>query len=178
MKKHIILKTIALFISWLTFSPLLLILDGRWKLLPKWLRILLFCLSPLMLIVFAAAIIICYFYYYESYYPRHHFVRPRVVENITGVAFPKYKVVEYRPSKNRWERSDSFTLEFKEIPTEDFYKELDANFNSYEQGQYIFSAIWGNGIEAPKGESDKYDGTFRVEIEKGSKTFWIEAGTW
>ena len=178
MKKHIILKSIALFISWLIFSPLLFILDGRWKLLPKWLRILLFFLSPLMLIVFAAAIIICYSYYYESYYPRHHFVRPRVVENITGVAFPKYKVVEYRPSKNRWERSDSFTLEFKEIPTEDFYKELDACFDSNEPGQYSVSAIWGNGIEAPKGESDKYDGTFLVEIEKGSKTFRIEAGTW
>ena len=99
MKKHIILKSIALFISWLIFSPLLFILDGRWKLLPKWLRILLFFLSPLMLIVIAAALIICYSYYYDYYYPRHHFVRPRVVENITGVAFPKYKVVEYRPSR-------------------------------------------------------------------------------
>lgn len=178
MKKHTIIKSIALFLSWLTFSPLLFILDGRWKLLPKWLRVLLFFVSPLILAVFAAAIIICYSYYYDYYYPRHHFVRPKVVENITGVTFPKYKVVEYRPSKNRWERSDSFTLEFKEIPTEDFYKELDAFFDSYEPGQYSFSAIWGNGIEAPKGESDKHDGTFRVEIEKGSRFFKIDAGTW
>lgn len=80
--------------------------------------------------------------------------------------------------KNRWEKSDSFTLEFKEIPTEDFYKELDACFDSYESGQYSFSAIWGNGIEAPKGESNKYDGTFRLEIETGSKIFSIDAGTW
>jgi len=169
------LKYVALFISWLTISPLLLILDGHWKLLPKWLRILLFFLSPLMLIVFAAAIIICYFYYY---YPQHHFIRPKVVKNITGVAFPKYKVVEYWPSKSGWDRSDSFTLEFIEMPSEEFYKELDALFDSFEPGEYGFSAIWGNGIEEPKGESDKYNGTFRVKIEKGSKTFWIQAGTW
>lgn len=172
------LKYIALFLSWLTISPLLLILDSRWKLLPKWLRILLFFLSPLMLIVFAAAIIICYFYYYDYYYPQHHFVRPKVVKNITGVAFPKYKVVDYRPSKSRWDRSDSFTLEFIEMPSEEFYKELDTHFDSFELGEYSFSAIWGNGIEAPKGELEKYDGTFRVKIEKGSKTFWIQAGTW
>ncbi len=172
------LKYVALFISWLTISPLLLILDGHWKLLPKWLRILLFFLSPLMLIVFAAAIIICYFYYYDYYYPQHHFVRPKVVKNITGVAFPKYKVVEYWPSKSRWDRSDSFTLEFIEMPSEEFYKELDTHFDSFEPGIYSFSAIWGNGIEAPKGELEKYDGTFRVKIEKGSKTFWIQAGTW
>lgn len=172
------LKYIALFLSWLTISPFLLILDSRWKLLPKWLRILLFLVSPLMLMVFAAAIIICHFYYYDYYYPQQHFVRPKVVKNITGVAFPKYKVVDYRQSKSRWDRSDSFTLEFKEMPSEDFYKELDSKFERYEPGKYYFSTIWGNGIEAPKGESDNYDGTFRVEIEKDSRTFYIDAGTW
>jgi hypothetical protein len=178
MNKHIAFKSLALFISWLTLSPLLLILDGRWKLLPKWLRMLLFFLSPLMLIVFAVAIISCYFYYQDYYYPRHHFVRQRVVENITGVPFPKYKVVDYRQSKSRMDKSDSFTLEFKEMPSEGFYKELEEHFNCFEPGKYSYSAIWGNGIEAPKGESDKDDGTFHVEIEKGSKTFYIEAGTW
>ncbi len=109
---------------------------------------------------------------------KHHFVRPRVVENITGVKLPRYKVVEYQRSKSRWDRSDSFTLEFKEMPSEDFYKELEEHFDCFEPGKYSFSAIWGNGIEAPKGESDKDDGTFSIEISKGSKTFYIEAGTW
>lgn len=48
-KQNTILKAIVLFASWLTLSPLLLILDGRWKLLPKWLRIVLFVFSPLVL---------------------------------------------------------------------------------------------------------------------------------
>ena len=49
-------KAVALVISWLTLSPLLLILDGRWKLLPKWLRIVLFVVSPMMLILYIIAV--------------------------------------------------------------------------------------------------------------------------
>lgn len=57
MNKHLAIKPIiALFLSWLTLSPLLLILDNRWKLLPKWLRIVLFVLSPMMLVVMARQI--------------------------------------------------------------------------------------------------------------------------
>ena len=88
----VVFKSIALFLSWLTLSPLLLILDGRWKLLPKWLRIVLFVLSPMMLVVMAVAAFFGYMYYSE-HYMQHHFVRRRVVENITGVKFPKYKVL-------------------------------------------------------------------------------------
>ncbi len=44
----IVFKSIALFLSWLTLSPLLPILDGRWKLLPKCLRVVLFLVSPMM----------------------------------------------------------------------------------------------------------------------------------
>lgn len=93
MKKHIVIKSIALFLSWLTLSPLLLILDRRWELLPKRLRIVLFVLSPLMLIVFAAVLIACYLFYCEHFRVRY-FVKPKVVGNITGVRFPKYKVIE------------------------------------------------------------------------------------
>jgi hypothetical protein len=95
MKNHTLIKTIVLILSWLTLLPLLLIFDGRWKLLPKWLRIVLFVLSPMMLIVMAVAPIFGYMYFSE-YHMKHHFVRPRVVENITGVRLPRYKVVEYQ----------------------------------------------------------------------------------
>ena len=177
MNKHVVFKSIALILSWLTFSPLLLVLDGRWKLLPKWLRMLLFFLSPLMLIVFAAVLVACYLFYCDNFRVRY-FVKPKVVENITGVDFPKYKVVDCQSSKNKLDKSDKFSLEFQEVPTEEFYKELDEHFDCFEPGKYSYSTIWGNGIEAPKGVSEKHDGTFRVEIEKGLKTFYIEAGTW
>lgn len=181
MNKHLSIKSIALFLSWLTLSPLLLILDGRWKLLPKWLRIVLFLLSPMMLGVMAVAAFFGYMYYSE-HYMQHHFVRRRVVENITGVKFPNYKVLnrgeEWKCFSRSPEHTYDFTLEFKKIPDEDFYKKLDEHFDCFEPGKYSYSAIWGNGLEAPKGESDKDDISFSIDIEKASKTFHIRVGEW
>lgn len=181
MKKHTAIKFIALFLFWLTLSPLLLVLDGRWKLLPKWLRIVMFVLSPMMLVVMAAAAFFGYMFYSE-HYMQHHFVRRRVVENITGVRLPKYKVVKRCEEGSRASRfpdhSYDFTLEFKKMPDEDFYKKLDEHFDCFEPGEYSYSAIWDNGMEAPKGESGKDDISFSIDIERGSKSFHIRIGEW
>ena len=180
MNKHIVIKSIALLLAWLTLSPLLLILDGRWGLLPKWLRVLLFLLSPMMLIVYAVVAFLCYDYYVD-YYSRHHFVRSKVVENITGVRFPKYKVIEYKPSNSRIDRSDSFTLEFNEMPTAYFYGELAQCFFKWtedDRTEYSYDCIWGNGLPAPKGESDKDDYDFKVKIIEGERVFHIEVSAW
>ena len=176
-----ILKGVALFLSWLTLSPLLIILDGRWKLLPKWLRIVLFVLSPMMLIIMAVAAFWGYDYYSE-HYMQHHFVRHRVVENITGVSLPRYKVVgqgeEWECFSRSPEHTYDFTLEFKKMPDEDFYNKLDEHFDCFEPGKYSYSAIWGNGMEAPKGESEKDDISFSIDIARASKTFHIRVGEW
>ena len=175
------LKSILLSVSWLTLSPLLLILDGRWKLLPKWLRIVLFVVSPMMLVVMAVAALWGYDYYSE-HYMQHHFVRRRVVENITGVKFPKYKVLnrgeEWKCFGRSPEHVYDFTMEFDKMPDEEFYKKLDVYFDCFEPDKYSYSAIWGNGLEAPKGESDKDDISFSIDIERGSKTFHIRVGEW
>ena len=173
MRRHVLIKAIALFLSWLTLSPLMLILDSRWKLLPKWLRIVLFVLSPMMLIIVVVLALLVQMDY--SYYSRRHFVKSSVIENITGVSFPKYRVVDRRST---WNSYDNFTLEFKRMPDEAFYKELDEHFDCHEPGKYSYSAIWGNGLEAPKGESDKDDISFSIDIERGSKTFHIRVGEW
>ena len=173
MRRHVLIKAIALFLSWLTLSPLMLILDSRWKLLPKWLRIVLFVLSPMMLIIVVVLALLVQMDY--SYYSRRHFVKSSVIENITGVSFPKYRVVDRRST---WNSYDNFTLEFKRMPDEAFYKELDEHFDCHEPGKYSYSAIWGNGLKAPKGESDKDDISFSIDIERGSKTFHIRVGEW
>lgn len=178
------LKVVTLAASWLTLSPLLLILDGRWKLLPKWLRIVLFVLSPMVLLVLlvlaVAALWGCS--NYPEYYMKHHFVKRRVVENITGVRFPRYKVVNWSEERicfgHRPEQAYVFSLEFNKMPDEAFCKMLDEKFESFEPGRYGFSAIWGNGIKAPKGESDKDDINFSVTVERDSKTFQIRVGRW
>lgn len=173
MRRHVLIKAIALFLSWLTLSPLMLILDSRWKLLPKWLRIVLFVLSPMMLIIVVVLALLVQMDY--SCYSRRHFVKSSVIENITGVSFPKYRVVDRRST---WNSYDNFTLEFKRMPDEAFYKELDEHFDCFEPGKYSYSAIWGNGLEAPKGESDEDDISFSIEVEKGSKMFHIRVMAW
>jgi len=147
----------------------------------KRLRIVLFLLSPMVLVVLAMAT----FWgcsNYSDYYMKHHFVKRRVVENITGVRFPRYKVVNWSEERicfgRRPEQAYVFSLEFNKMPDEAFYKMLDEKFESFEPGRYGFSAIWGNGIEAPKGESDKDDINFSVTVERDSKTFQIRAGRW
>ena len=173
MRRHVLIKAIALFLSWFTLSPLMLILDGRWKLLPKWLRIVLFVVSPMMLIIVVVLALLVQMDY--SYYSRRHFVKSSVIENITGVSFPKYRVVDRRST---WNSYDNFTLEFKRMPDEAFYKELEEHFDCFEPGEYSFSVIWGNGLEAPKGESNEDDFSFSIDLERGSKTFHIRVMEW
>lgn len=177
----IILKAVVLAISWLTLSPLLLILDGRWKLLPKWLRVLLFLVSPMMLIIIAVAAFWGYSYYSE-YYIRHHFVKRRVIENITGVRLPRYKVVdkgeEWKCFVRFPEHAYHYELKFRRMPDEAFYEKLDEHFDCFEPGVYNYSAIWGNGMEAPKGESDKDDIGFSIDIERDSNTCHVRVWTW
>ena len=59
------------------------------------------------------------------------------------------------------------------FPGTAFYKELDEHFDSFEPGKYSYSVIWGNGLEAPKGESDDDDINFSIHIERDSKTFSV-----
>ena len=127
---------------------------------------------------------LCFIWYYGYYHPRHHFVRPKVIENITGVRLPKYKVVEYERGSHAFtgDYSADFVLEFKEIPSKDFYQLLnelyDHRTNSKGITEYTFDCMWGNGLPAPKGESDSDDYFFHIKIPKGSKAFYIESGAW
>lgn len=172
-----IIKGATLVVAWFSLSPLLLILDGMWKLLPKWLRIVLFTLSPMVLIVVTVSLILCYFYYCDYYYPRHHFVRPAVVENITGVRLPRYKVIEYYRGRRAFTRDyyDQFILEFKEMPGDYFYKMLQDNGFDCQDGCYTFRLNWGSGLVknevVPKGEKGNYD--YSLEICEGQQDFTI-----
>lgn len=119
------IKAVALLVSWLTLSPLMLILDGRWKLLPKWLRIVLFVLSPLMVIVIIFAAM------FTDHVAVHHLHRyrytsPRALEIITGVKFPDYQVVDYtKYGGGHGPIHYDTNMEFEEIPDESFYKALE-----------------------------------------------------
>ena len=69
-------------------------------------------------------------------------------------------------------------FEFVNMPDDAFFETLDEHFVSFELDRYSDSAIWGNGMEAPKGESDKDDISFSITIEKGSMAFHIRVMEW
>lgn len=43
---------------------------------------------------------------------------------------------------------------------------------------YTYSIVWGNGISAPKGESDDEDMAISLSFKKGSKIVTLEYGAW
>lgn len=50
---------------------------------------------------------------------------------------------------------------------------IDKHFDCYELGKLNYRVILGNGIEASKGESNKGDIDFSIDIGQGSKTFHV-----
>lgn len=108
------------------------------------------------------------------------------IERVTGVKVPNYKIIETHKSNRSFtgDHEDRFEIEFKEIPSDELFDEIDrmiANGNTGWQrdgNKYSFSVIWGNGFPTAKGESDSYDGTFSITIAKGEKVGEIRSGSW
>lgn len=181
MNKHIALKSLALFISWLTLSPLLLILDGRWKLLPKWLRIVLFVLSPMMLICIILAVSFAD-KEAEDHFHRYHFIKPKVIERITGVRFPEYHVVDYNNgcfchSIHHYDTN----LEFENIPDEAFYKALEKQGVNYiDENDSVRTFLFKKTYRYLS--LSYYDvityGDATIEVREGSKTFKVKLFEW
>ena len=175
------LKSLAIILSWLTLSPLLLILDGRWKLLPKWLRIVLFVLSPMMLICIILALSFAD-KEAEDHFHRYHFIKPRVIERITGVRFPKYQVVDYSNgyfchSIHHYDTN----LEFENIPDEAFYKALEKQGANYideidSVRTFLFKKTY-RYLSFSYYDVFTY-GEVTIEVREGSKTFKVKLFEW
>lgn len=178
-----ILQWLVSLFCWLTVSPLFCYLAGRWKLMGKKLRVCLMLISPLFLIVYLLLSLWVLSEYYQ-YRREHRFADKEVLERITGVTYPDFKVVKYTEGQMSVLRDyhDELTIEFKEMPSSTFYQSLDslvaADVWSLYDNVYSFSAIWGNGIPAPQGESEEEDMMFNIHIEKGSKQAVISYGAW
>lgn len=183
MKKHTILKSIALLLCWLTLSPLLLILDSRWKLLPKWLRVVLFLVSPMMVIIIVMAVMFVDYIAVDRFH-RYHFTKPKAIERITGVVFPKYEIVDYNDQTHgHGPRHYDTELEFEAVPDEAFYKALEKHGVSYFDNDsvrtfsfkktYRYLSIGYIGI---------YDlviyGGAHIEVKEGSKNFKVSLFEW
>ena len=174
-------KRIAILLSWLALSPLFLILDGRWKLLPKWLRIVLFLVSPMMVIVYFLAIAFADFGM-ERYTHKCRFTNPRAVEKLTGVAFPDYKVIEYTPKLGHGPKYFVSLMEFDSVPNNFFYNELEKQDNCQKVGKdtLFFSRQYHYLLIENLFFSEKIVviGDVLLELVKGSKSFEVSLFEW
>lgn len=111
---------------------------------------------------------------------------PERIERVSGVRVPSYKIIESHKGERHFtgDHEYLYEIEFKTTPSNKLFDEIDrmiANGNTgwqREGNRYSFSVIWGNGLPTPKGESDSYDGTFRLAITKGDKNGEIRSGSW
>lgn len=178
MKKHLILflKIIALIASWIIFSPLILILERRWQMPSMWLRITTFIISPTMLLVYII-VIVGSFLRYQNKAIGAHFVRPQVVQNITGIEMPKYRIIAKKPGTRTFtmDYEDTFILKFRKMPDSNFYQQLLENDFDKEGDRYIFYLNWGSGLvpneRIPEGESGNY--CYTMTITENKKIFRI-----
>ena len=186
--KQIIIKItqwLTLLLSWLTISPLFVYLANKWKLIGKKVRILLLLISPLMLIVYFIIFLLA-LQGYDDYQRKYKFANNEAIERITGVAFPELDIVEYKKDNRGFlgDYSDKLILEMEEELGESTYHYLDSIVNSGNTGwskrddEYSYSIMWGNGLPAPKGESEEEDGMFSLSFKRGSKMVNLSHGAW
>ena len=186
--KTLLVRTIqwlTLLLSWLTLSPLFFYLARKWQLIGKKVRMMLLLISPLMLIVYVVAVL-SILQGYDGYKRKHHFASNEVIERITGVAFPELSIIDYEKGEAGFlgDYNDMLTLEMEHDLSESTYHYLDSVISagdtnwSKHNDVYRYSIMWGNGLPAPKGESEEDDGMFSLSFKKGSKIINLSHGSW
>ena len=116
---------------------------------------------------------------------RHRFDDAKTLSRITEVEFPKFKVKDYDRgfSSFHGDYEDELVLEFKQLPTEEFYASIEAmtdcgNWHVDGDSIYRYSRMWGNGMTAPKGEDNEEDMFLNIEIKRDSRRFEMSYGAW
>lgn len=87
-----ILRSFALFMTWLIFPPIFLILSTIWKTPRKIWRLVLTFIAPLTLLILLLTMIWANDYYYWHYKRGSK----KEIETLTSLKLPKYKVIEKR----------------------------------------------------------------------------------
>ena len=180
-----ITKWLTLILSWLTISPLFIYLASKWQMIGKKVRILLLLISPFMLIVYS---IIPLFIRkgYIDYKRKYYFADNEVIERITGVAFPKFELIDYKQGDVNFPGNykDRLILEIKDDLSESTYYYLDSIINcnttrwSKCDNEYSYEIWWGNGLSAPQGESEEEGKMLSLSFKKGSKIVTLHSGSW
>lgn len=135
-------------------------------------------ISPLFLIAYFILYLLVSGVYYD-YRREHRFADKEVLERITGVTYPDYKVVEYTKYHRHFlgGYNDKWIIVFEETPSAVFYQSLDSLIatgnsdwsrgdNGYSFSRYDYSNDYEEG-------SSLY-----VCFKKGSKQATISYAVW
>ena len=118
-------------------------------------------------------------YHYDAYV-EYYFTDNDRIERITGIRLPDMEIIEYSEGKRGF--TGDYSDRLIEVPAEKLDQPLDSLVDSGKTGWrmngdvYVFSATWGNGMPAPKGENDNEDRSFSISFSKGSKKAMIHSG--
>ena len=136
------------------------------------------------LILFSLMLLVVGVYaYYEWFWQEWS---PARIERITGVRVPAYKIIEYNEGNRGFtgDYNDVYEIDFKTMPSDELFNEIDKMIATgktswrREGNKYSFSAVWGNGYPAPKGEREEDDGMFSITLTRGEKSGVITSGAW
>lgn len=109
------------------------------------------------------------------------------IDRITGVEFPVYEVTDIQnPGIGLNGDYDAlFHLEFNELPSEAFYKQIDKKISlgdtcwCKDGNEYRYYIFWGASYgTAPEGEDPRDERYLSITIAKGEKHFTIRDGAW
>lgn len=111
------------------------------------------------------------------------------LSQIMGVDLPAYRIVDKTIGEISFngDYSNVYVIEFKALPDEVFYAKLDSvcKADSYwyrsaegKQVKYSYHRMWGNDIEAPKGQDPDEDMFVSLVLLKGEKKASLEKGSW
>ena len=119
-------------LSWMIIPPLFYHLAKRWNLMSKKSRVWMFFLSPLFLIIYFVLILFT-IQSIEEHSRSHKYTSKAKLEKIIYITVPEYTITKnkYTPQRGYkkayfYSYSVSRTIEFKEIPSDNFYKMLDS----------------------------------------------------
>ena len=123
---------------------------------------------------------------YDDYRRKYKFANNEAIERITGVAFSEVDIINYKKDNRSFlgDYNDKLTLEMEDELSDSTYHYLDSIINagntewSKYDDEYSYSIMWGNGLPAPKGESEEDDGMFSLSFKKGSKIINLSHGSW
>ena len=132
------------------------------------------------LLLFICGLYIYYEYFYQEWSPAR-------IERITEIRVPNYEIIECKEGRRSFTRDymDTCVIEFKTMPSDEMFEEIEKRIKAgnssgwkKEGNKYSFSAIWGNGFPAPKGESENDDRIFGITMTRGERMGEIYSGWW